>query len=64
LPAFSEDLTDFQNLSGLGGSESEWKDIREFAEWVGIYSVNSTILEILIRTKSYPLTTTSISLPP
>jgi len=31
-------------------SESELKDIREFSEWGGVYSVNSKILEILIRT--------------
>jgi len=34
-------------------SESELKDIREFSEWVGGYSVNSKILEILIQTISY-----------
>jgi len=44
LPALSEDLTGFENLSGLGGSESE------FSEWGGFHSANSKIREILIQT--------------
>ncbi|OQW93880.1 MAG: hypothetical protein BWK79_08815 [Beggiatoa sp. IS2] len=50
MPALLEDLTGFEKLSGLGRSESELKDIREFSEWGGVHFVNSKILEILIQT--------------
>jgi len=49
LPALSEDLIGFEKRSDLGWSESE------FSEWGGGYSVNSTILEILIRTTGFHL---------
>jgi len=54
LPALSEDLTGFEKLSGLGGSESELKDIREFAEWGKVDSVNLKTRKILILTISDP----------
>ena len=48
-PALSEDLTGFEKLSGLVVRIRIYR-IREFSEWGGFYSVNSEILEILIRT--------------
>jgi hypothetical protein len=52
LPALSEDLTGLEDLSGLVVRIRIYR-IREFSEWGGFYSVNSEILEILIRTISY-----------
>ena len=47
----SEDLTGFEKWSGLV-VRIRISRIREFAEWVGVYSANSKILEILILTIS------------
>jgi hypothetical protein len=53
LPALSADLIGFENLSGLGWSESEFAELENFQNGLGFHSVNSKILEILIRTISY-----------
>jgi len=57
LPALSADLIGFENLSGLGWSESEFAELENLQNGLRFYSVNSKILEILIRTISYPSTT-------
>ncbi len=49
-PTLSKDLTGFKKLSGPGGSESELAELENLQNGVGVHSVNSKILPILIRT--------------